>query len=78
MLKNGGRITLMPNSHNNLMQMMILLGITLFNVGIIAGVFLNAIPVFPTTQLFVLAAIELPVVLFAYRYGKRNSTQVSL
>ena len=67
----------MHNSHNNLMHIMILLGISLVNVGIVAGLFLNAFSSVPTTQLIVIAVIELPVVLLVYRYGKRNSTQVS-
>ena len=68
----------MHNIHNNLTQIIILLGVTLFNIGIIlAGIFLHVLHLVPTTQLIVLAAIELPVVLLAYRFGKQNSTQVS-
>jgi membrane protein implicated in regulation of membrane protease activity len=68
----------MPYSHYNLLSALILLGVTIINLGILVGLFPNAIPAAETVQLIVLAAIELPLVLLIYRYSKRHSRQVSL
>lgn len=68
----------MPFSHNNPIPALVLLGVTILNVGIMVGLFPNAIPPAETIQLIVLAAIELPLVLLIYRYSKRQSRQVSL
>lgn len=67
----------MIDRHNQPAQLMILLGLTLFNLLILAGLFPNAIPALQTVHLIVLAAIELPVILLIYRYIKRNSAPVS-
>lgn len=75
--QKSGRIKLMPYSHDKLAQSLVLLGIILVNLWIMAGLFPNAIPTVETTQLIVLAAIELVVVLSIYRYAKRHSRQVS-
>ena len=67
----------MPYPHTHLTLVIILLGVTLFNVWVMAGLFPNAIPTADTTQLIVLAAIELPVLLLIYRYSRRHSRRVS-
>ena len=64
---------MMSDSHHSLWPTTALLGLVLVNILIIVGLFPNAIPAIATPQIFVLVALELPIVFWIYWYTKRKS-----
>ena len=63
----------MSNSYHSRGPTMALLGLTVLNVLVIIGLFPNTIPAIQTPQAFILAAVQIPIILWIYRYIKRSS-----
>lgn len=58
---------------NNLIPIVVLMVVASLNVGIMVGLFLNITLSVTSTQIFVLAAMEMAVVLFVYRETKQKN-----
>jgi hypothetical protein len=65
------------NYRNDRVPILILLAITILNVGVIVGILLTYMPSVATAQILFLAAIEFVSVYLVYRYGKRSSMDIS-
>lgn len=66
----------MPISHDQQVRALVLLALTIFNVLLMVGLYPNAIPVIPTSMLFVLAAVEIAVIFAIFQASKRQVVQL--
>jgi hypothetical protein len=65
-------MTSRPN--NDLYSIIVLLGITIFNVGIIVGILLTIVPFIPTAKIIALATIEFLFLFGVYHYAMRRKS----